>query len=77
MERSALAKLDNAQGSMEEAAAKVWTSRAQLGRAIAQKKGAKALIAEKETVLKLAEIKHEYCTRKASRMDPIEALRYE
>jgi HlyD family secretion protein len=59
---SALAKLENAKGAMEEAEAKVRTSRAQLGRAIAQEKGAKALIVQKEKALRLKEIKLEYCT---------------
>jgi HlyD family secretion protein len=59
---SALAKRDNAKGALETAQAKQMVSRAQLERTVAQEKGIKAIIAEREAALKLAGIKLDYCT---------------
>jgi HlyD family secretion protein len=59
---SALAKRDSMQGAVEEAEANARTSMAQLQRAVAQVKGAEALIGQKEAALKLDQIKLDYCT---------------
>jgi len=60
-----LARRDNARGAVEIAKAKVETSKAQLQRAQAQEKGVRALIAEREAALKLADVRLKYCTIKS------------
>ena len=57
-----LAKRDNARSAVEVARATVQTAKAQLQRVRAQEKGARALIAERQATLTLAEIKLNYCT---------------
>ncbi len=59
---SALARRDNARGSLQMAEANVRTAKAHLEMAQAQEKCAQALIAEKEAGLGLSEIKLDYCT---------------
>jgi HlyD family secretion protein len=63
---SALTRRDNAQGSLQMAQAKVTTAKAHLEMALAQEKCAKAVIAEREAGLSLAEIKLGYCTIRSS-----------
>ena len=57
-----LARRDTAQGAVEAARANVKATEAQLQRAIAQEKGARALIAEREAALQLAGVRLDYCT---------------
>ena len=57
-----LAKRDNARGAVEVARANIQTAKAQLQRVLAQEKGARALIAERQAALTLAEVKLDYCT---------------
>ena len=57
-----LTRRDNARGDLKMAAAKLATAKAQLARAIANEKGARALIAERQATLKLARVKLQYCT---------------
>ncbi|MBW2060692.1 MAG: efflux RND transporter periplasmic adaptor subunit [Deltaproteobacteria bacterium] len=57
-----LAKRDNALWALEVAEAKLQTAHAQLARMIAQEKGVRALIAEREAALKLTTIRLNYCT---------------
>ena len=59
---SALAKRDNAMGAVDMTDAGILTAKAQLMRAVAQKKGVEALIAERQAALNLTEIKLQYCT---------------
>jgi HlyD family secretion protein len=63
---SALARRDNARGNLEMALAKVTTAKVHLEMALAQEECAKALIAEREADLSLAEIKLGYCTIRSS-----------
>ncbi|MBW2091709.1 MAG: efflux RND transporter periplasmic adaptor subunit [Deltaproteobacteria bacterium] len=60
-----LAKRDNAEASLKVAQANLRTAKAQLARAIAQEKGIRALIAEREAALRLAEVRLKYCTIKS------------
>lgn len=62
---TALAKKDNAQGALEMAGAQVKTAEANLNRSLAQQEGSKALIAQREAALHLAEIQLRYCTIKS------------
>ena len=56
------AKRDNIQGAVEIAKANLHATEAQLQKVIAQKKGARTLIAERQAALKLAKIRLDYCT---------------
>ncbi|UCH20741.1 MAG: efflux RND transporter periplasmic adaptor subunit [Deltaproteobacteria bacterium] len=56
------AKRDTARGAEEAAQANLKAAQAQLQRVIAQEKGARALIVEREAAVKLASVKLDYCT---------------
>lgn len=56
------AKRDNARGTVEAFKANVKACEAQLQRIVAQEKGARALIAEREAAVKLASVRLDYCT---------------
>ena len=56
------ARRDSFQSAVEAAEANVNATQAQLQRVVAQEKGARALIAEREAAVKLAEIRLDYCT---------------
>ena len=56
------ARRENTQGAVESAKANIHAAEAQLQRVIAQEKGARALIAERQAALKLAQIRLDYCT---------------
>jgi HlyD family secretion protein len=62
---AALAKRDNAQGALEMAEAQLRTANANLNKSLAQQEGSKALIAQREAALHLAEIQLCYCTIKS------------
>ncbi len=62
---AAQARLENAQGDWFMAQAQVKTTKANLNRAIAQQAGSRALIAQREAALHLAEIQLDYCTIKS------------
>jgi HlyD family secretion protein len=59
---AALAKRDNAQGALDMAEAQVKTAKANLNKSLAQQEGSKALIAQREAALHLAQIQSRYCT---------------
>lgn len=56
------AKRDNYHGAVETAKANISATEAQLQKVIAQEKGAKALITERQAAVKLAKIRLDYCT---------------
>ena len=59
---AALAQRDSAGAALEVAEASLQTAKAQWARAVAQEKGIRALIVEKEAALRLAEVRLGYCT---------------
>ena len=59
---TALARRDNANGTVEMAKAKIDTSKAEIEKALSMEKFALAEIAEREANLQLAEMKRNYCT---------------